>query len=94
VRLHHFSKATAAQRHCRTSVLTRSGDFGVQWRMLRVHRLTKRYGALTAIQDLSFEVGRGEIIGLSACPGRAAVPAEWRIVARPRRLYYRSGCVA
>jgi len=32
--------------------------------MLRVHRLTKRYGALTAIQDLSFEVGRGEIIGL------------------------------
>ena len=32
--------------------------------MLRVERLTKRYGALTAIQDLSFEVGAGEIVGL------------------------------
>jgi ABC-2 type transport system ATP-binding protein len=32
--------------------------------MLRVERLTKRYGALTAIQDLSFEVARGEIVGL------------------------------
>ena len=32
--------------------------------MLRVERLTKRYGALTAIHDLSFEVARGEIVGL------------------------------
>jgi ABC-2 type transport system ATP-binding protein len=32
--------------------------------MLRVERLTKRYGALTAIQDLSFEVDAGESVGL------------------------------
>jgi ABC-type Na+ transport system ATPase subunit NatA len=29
--------------------------------MLRVERLTKRYGALTAIQDVSFDVGPGEL---------------------------------
>jgi ABC-2 type transport system ATP-binding protein len=32
--------------------------------MLEVHRLTKRYSALTAIQDLSFEVHQGEVLGL------------------------------
>lgn len=32
--------------------------------MLEVQRLTKRYGALTAIQDLSFEVRPGEVLGL------------------------------
>jgi ABC-2 type transport system ATP-binding protein len=32
--------------------------------MLSVDRLTKRYGALTAIQDLSFDVRPGEVLGL------------------------------
>src|SRR6266545_1085994 len=32
--------------------------------MLAVHRLTKRYGALVGIQDLSFEVRPGEVLGL------------------------------
>jgi gliding motility-associated transport system ATP-binding protein len=32
--------------------------------MLDVHHLTKRYGALTAIQDVSFTVRAGEVLGL------------------------------
>jgi ABC-2 type transport system ATP-binding protein len=32
--------------------------------MLTVHRLTKHYGALVALQDLSFEVRAGEVLGL------------------------------
>jgi ABC-2 type transport system ATP-binding protein len=32
--------------------------------MIEVDNLTKLYGSLTAVQDLSFSVGRGEILGL------------------------------
>ena len=32
--------------------------------MIRVERLTKRYGAVRAVDRISFEVGRGEIVGL------------------------------
>jgi ABC-2 type transport system ATP-binding protein len=32
--------------------------------MLEVRRLTKRYGALVGIQDLSFDVRPGEVLGL------------------------------
>jgi ABC-2 type transport system ATP-binding protein len=32
--------------------------------MIEVRRLTKRYGALTAVHDLSFEVRPGEVLGL------------------------------
>ena len=32
--------------------------------MLQVRRLTKRYGALTAIRDLTFELRPGEVLGL------------------------------
>jgi ABC-2 type transport system ATP-binding protein len=32
--------------------------------MLRVHNLTKRYGALTAVEHVSFEVSPGEVFGL------------------------------
>jgi ABC-2 type transport system ATP-binding protein len=32
--------------------------------IVRVEGLTKRYGAITAVQDLSFEIRRGEIFGL------------------------------
>src|SRR5262245_35360394 len=31
--------------------------------MIEVEHLTKRYGALTAIQDVSFTVGKGQIVG-------------------------------
>jgi ABC-2 type transport system ATP-binding protein len=32
--------------------------------MIRVDRLTKRYGGVTAVDRVAFEVGRGEIVGL------------------------------
>src|SRR5262249_22572832 len=32
--------------------------------VLEIERLTKRYGALTAVQDLSFTVAPGEVLGL------------------------------
>ncbi len=31
--------------------------------MIKVENLTKRYAGQTAINDLSFEVGKGEIMG-------------------------------
>ncbi len=31
--------------------------------VIEVDRLTKRYGAFTAVDDISFEVGKGEIVG-------------------------------
>lgn len=31
---------------------------------IEIHGLTKRYGSLTAIENISFEVGRGELFGL------------------------------
>ena len=32
--------------------------------MIRVERLTRRYGDFTAVDDVSFHIGRGEIVGL------------------------------
>ncbi|WZO97851.1 ABC transporter ATP-binding protein [Isosphaeraceae bacterium EP7] len=32
--------------------------------MIRVDRLCKRYGGVAAVEDLSFHVGRGEVVGL------------------------------
>ena len=32
--------------------------------MLRIHRVSKRFGALTAVDDVSLEIGEGEIVGL------------------------------
>src|SRR5438067_6725231 len=37
---------------------------GVHTNMLGVHRLTKHYGALVAIHDVSFEARPGEVLGL------------------------------
>src|SRR6185295_14251274 len=37
---------------------------GVQDAMLQTRRLTKHYGALVAIQDVSFDVRPGEVLGL------------------------------
>src|SRR5919204_3727372 len=31
--------------------------------MIQVERLTKNYGPIKAVDDISFEVGRGEIVG-------------------------------
>ena len=31
--------------------------------MIKVERLTKRYGEFTAVQDVSFEIARGEVVG-------------------------------
>ena len=31
--------------------------------MIEVDHLTKRYGAFTAVDDISFQVGKGEIVG-------------------------------
>ena len=31
--------------------------------VIEVDRLTKRYGAFTAVDDISFQVGKGEIVG-------------------------------
>jgi len=36
--------------------------------VLKVDGLTKRYGALTAIRDLSFTVQPGEVLGLLPAP--------------------------
>src|SRR6267378_7346686 len=38
--------------------------FGVPRSMLAVHRLTKHYGALVAVHDVSFQVRPGEVLGL------------------------------
>ena len=35
-----------------------------RWAVLDIRRLTKRYGALTAVHELSFEVRAGEVLGL------------------------------
>jgi energy-coupling factor transporter ATP-binding protein EcfA2 len=40
------------------------GRFGVNSNMLGVHRLTKHYGALVAVHDVSFEARPGEVLGL------------------------------
>ena len=35
-------------------------------RNIIVHRLTRRFGDFTAVDDLSFDVGRGEVFGFLA----------------------------
>ena len=32
--------------------------------MIKAEKLTRRYGALTAVSEVSFEIGPGEIVGL------------------------------
>ena len=32
--------------------------------MIHVESLTRRYGELTAVKDVSFSIGRGEVVGL------------------------------
>jgi ABC-2 type transport system ATP-binding protein len=47
--------------------------------MIRVDRLTKRYGAVKAVDRVTFEVGRGEIVGLLG-PNGAGKTTTMRIL--------------
>src|SRR4051794_26577160 len=47
--------------------------------MIQVERLSKRYGAVRAIQGLSFAVGRGEVVGLLG-PNGAGKTTTMRIL--------------
>src|SRR6185295_6215549 len=49
---------TGHARSCRLLMI------GVQDAMLQAQRLTKQYGALVAVQDVSFDVRPGEVLGL------------------------------
>jgi len=48
--------------------------------MIKVENLTKRYAGQTAIQDLNFEVARGEIMGFLG-PNGAGKTTSMRILA-------------
>ncbi len=48
--------------------------------MIEVENLTKRYAGVTAIQDLSFQVGKGEIVGFLG-PNGAGKSTTMRILA-------------
>ena len=47
--------------------------------MIRVENLTKRFGHVTAVDDLSFEVSRGEVVGFLG-PNGAGKTTTMRIV--------------
>src|ERR1700676_4819717 len=53
---------------------------GIISKMIKVENLTKRYAGQTAIKDLSFEVGKGEIMGFLG-PNGAGKTTTMRILA-------------
>ena len=44
--------------------------------MIEVQNLTKRYGPVTAVDDVSFKVERGEILGFAGLVGSGAMPGQ------------------
>jgi ABC-type multidrug transport system ATPase subunit len=42
--------------------------------MLEVRHLTKRYGGITAVHDLSFDAQPGEVLGLLGPNGSGKIP--------------------
>ena len=56
--------------------------------MIEVDHLTKRYGAFTAVDDISFQVGKGEIVGFLGPNGAGKTTTHARahlFLARHRR---------
>ena len=56
------------------------GPAGYKARVIRVSHLTKRYGAHLAVDDVSFEVGKGEVVGFLG-PNGAGKSTTLRILA-------------
>ena len=56
--------------------------------MIKVENLTKRYAGQTAVQDLNFEVNRGEIMGFLG-PNGAGKTTTMRILARLHAAHLR-----
>ena len=48
--------------------------------MIKAQGLTKRFGALTALQDVSFEVAKGEVVGFLG-PNGAGKTSTMRMIA-------------
>ena len=48
---------------------------------ISVQQLRRTYGAFTAVDDLSFDVGRGEIVGLIGPNGAERQPRSERSLA-------------
>ena len=47
--------------------------------MIEVNHLTRRFGGFTAVDDLSFAVGKGEVAGLLAPTGAGETPTMRRL---------------
>ena len=63
------------------TLMAKSGDFVLRRRLvIEVEHLTKDYGTVVAVQDVSFQVGKGEIVGFLG-PNGAGKSTTLRILA-------------